>query len=159
MTRPKPKVTYPKRDYATREWLPPPRGSHRQELDGIPFDVRNGYVAMRCTGEAHSNAYIDNCMQCAPNWGVVAVKVESELVLPALAPPAFHVGDRVQYWPSLNGKSFPAVVASEPWQLGGHTWVMRLEDLPQEYAVYTGKKGPRHVVAAACCANCNKVSK
>lgn len=23
----------------------------------------------RCEGEAHSNAHIDNCMQCAPHWG------------------------------------------------------------------------------------------
>ena len=23
----------------------------------------------RCTGEAHSNPYIDNCMVCAPYWG------------------------------------------------------------------------------------------
>lgn len=22
-----------------------------------------------CTGEAHSNPHIDNCMQCAPFWG------------------------------------------------------------------------------------------
>ena len=24
-----------------------------------------------CTGEAHSNAFIDNCMICAPRWGLV----------------------------------------------------------------------------------------
>lgn len=24
-----------------------------------------------CTGEAHSNAFIDNCMICAPLWGKV----------------------------------------------------------------------------------------
>jgi hypothetical protein len=24
-----------------------------------------------CRGEAHSNAYIDNCMCCAPRWGHV----------------------------------------------------------------------------------------
>jgi len=23
----------------------------------------------RCEGEAHSNAFIDNCMVCAPRWG------------------------------------------------------------------------------------------
>ncbi len=30
-----------------------------------------------CNGEAHSNAFIDNCMVCAPRWGFVgkAVKV------------------------------------------------------------------------------------
>lgn len=25
----------------------------------------------RCEGEAHSNAYIDNCHTCAPRWGWV----------------------------------------------------------------------------------------
>lgn len=24
---------------------------------------------IKCTGEAHSNMYIDNCMVCAPRWG------------------------------------------------------------------------------------------
>jgi len=24
-----------------------------------------------CTGAAHSNAHIDNCMECAPRWGIV----------------------------------------------------------------------------------------
>ncbi len=24
-----------------------------------------------CPGEAHSNSYIDNCMQCAPRWGQI----------------------------------------------------------------------------------------
>lgn len=29
-----------------------------------------------CEGEAHSNAFIDNCMRCAPRWGWVgAVEV------------------------------------------------------------------------------------
>lgn len=28
----------------------------------------------RCTGEAHSNAFIDNCMVCAPRWGFVGAK-------------------------------------------------------------------------------------
>ncbi len=37
--------------------------------------VRNGYRAALCEGEAHSNAHIDNCMHCAPMWGVAAVKV------------------------------------------------------------------------------------
>lgn len=37
--------------------------------------VRNGYRAVVCTGEAHSNAHIDHCMRCVPLWGVMAVKV------------------------------------------------------------------------------------
>lgn len=28
-----------------------------------------------CGGEAHSKAYIDNCMRCAPRWGLTG-KVE-----------------------------------------------------------------------------------
>jgi hypothetical protein len=27
-----------------------------------------------CGGEAHSNAYIDNCSRCAPRWGFVGPK-------------------------------------------------------------------------------------
>ena len=26
-----------------------------------------------CDGEAHSNCFIDNCMQCAPHWGVYPI--------------------------------------------------------------------------------------
>ena len=44
---------------------------------------------------------------------------------------------------------FRAVVASEPWQLGGHTWVVRLEDLPQEYSDYCQRQ--RSTVPAAEC--------
>ena len=32
--------------------------------------IRNGYL-VECTGEAHSNPYIDNCAECAPRWGYV----------------------------------------------------------------------------------------
>jgi hypothetical protein len=28
-----------------------------------------------CRGEAHENPYIDNCMCCAPRWGLVGKKV------------------------------------------------------------------------------------
>lgn len=27
-----------------------------------------------CGGEAHSNAYIDNCSRCSPRWGFVGPK-------------------------------------------------------------------------------------
>lgn len=27
------------------------------------------YRMIRCTGAAHSNPYIDNCLACAPMWG------------------------------------------------------------------------------------------
>lgn len=26
-------------------------------------------ICNKCTGEAHENAFIDNCGLCAPNWG------------------------------------------------------------------------------------------
>jgi hypothetical protein len=35
---------------------------------------RDGYKLIPCTGPAHSNAHIDNCMDCAPRWGWVMVK-------------------------------------------------------------------------------------
>lgn len=37
-----------------------------------------------CTGEAHSNAYIDNCGACAPRWGIVAER-EPELTTEQVA--------------------------------------------------------------------------
>lgn len=30
----------------------------------------------KCTGEAHSNPHIDNCMVCTPRWGVVGAKIK-----------------------------------------------------------------------------------
>lgn len=35
-----------------------------------------GVNAKRCTGEAHKNPHIDNCMQCAPHWGTVVTEVK-----------------------------------------------------------------------------------
>ncbi len=29
-------------------------------------------IMMTCHGEAHTNAYIDNCHSCAPLWGTMA---------------------------------------------------------------------------------------
>jgi len=54
--------------------LPPPRGFRRVIFNNAPFDVRKGYSLTKCTSEAHGNPHIDNCAQCAPLWGVVAVK-------------------------------------------------------------------------------------
>jgi hypothetical protein len=34
-----------------------------------PGDPSRSAIKQPCTGEAHSNAYIDNCMSCAPHWG------------------------------------------------------------------------------------------
>lgn len=33
-----------------------------------------------CPGEAHSNPYIDNCMTCAPRWGVVPTYAPLDLI-------------------------------------------------------------------------------
>lgn len=41
---------------------------------GEGYRVFKGYVWIPCSGEAHTNAHIDNCMQCAPRWGKVAVR-------------------------------------------------------------------------------------
>lgn len=43
----------------------PMKGYH---LDQGHF-VRDGYHVEPCTGEAHSNAFIDHCGCCAPRWG------------------------------------------------------------------------------------------
>lgn len=51
-----------------------PKGWHTELVKGYRYQVRNGFRAEPCPGEAHSNAYIDNCSHCAPNWGVVAVQ-------------------------------------------------------------------------------------
>jgi hypothetical protein len=34
------------------------------------------YKATVCTGEAHSNPFIDHCWVCMPNWGVVVTPLE-----------------------------------------------------------------------------------
>jgi len=64
-------------------------------------------------------------------------------------PPTWRIGDRVWYAPSLLSRMFRAVVASEPWRLGGYTWVVRLEGLPQEYSDYCQRQ--RSTVPAAEC--------
>lgn len=62
-----------------------------------------------------------------------------------------HIGDRVWYALSLNGPRFAAVVASEPWKLGEHTWVVRFEDLGQDYQKHTQRA--RSVVPCAAVNN------
>lgn len=37
----------------------------------VPLAPRVEAGLVPCTGEAHSNAFIDNCMVCAPRWGEV----------------------------------------------------------------------------------------
>lgn len=63
-------------DWRTHEGTTPALAEHMvedlQELlqeAGIP-------LLEECSGEAHSNAYIDNCSLCAPRWGWVGEKVK-----------------------------------------------------------------------------------
>ena len=61
--------------------------------------------------------------------------------------PEWKPGDMVEYQPSAGGPWFPATVDSEPWQLGGGTWVVHLKDLPPEYGALCSS--PRTTVKAA----------
>lgn len=67
-------------------------------------------------------------------------------------PKSIKVGEPVWYrvWVS-RGDPFAAVVDSEPWLLGGQTWVCRLRELGPEYARATGRKPGTTIVSAAAC--------
>lgn len=67
-------------EYQTRS---APRGWHFELIKGrgnpAPLIVRDGYHAVPCSGEAHSNAFIDNCGVCLHHiWGFVAVSDENK---------------------------------------------------------------------------------
>lgn len=52
----------------------PKRGFVRVERGNRrPVYVRKGFHLVPCDGEAHTSAYIDNCMLCAPLWGDIAI--------------------------------------------------------------------------------------
>lgn len=68
-----------------------------------------------------------------------------------MSPDDIKLGARVLYSPSLGGPKFAAVVASEPWLLGGHTWVVRLEQLGDDYCKYTSRE--RKSVPSAALSN------
>lgn len=62
-------------------WTSPPlrRNEHLECCADTILSVRNGYHATVCTGEAHSNAFVDNCGMCMGHvWGFRAVKDEVE---------------------------------------------------------------------------------
>lgn len=51
----------------------------RQDAEHIEAMLERQYdipPLKACTGEAHSNAYIDNCGVCAPRWGWLGEEVE-----------------------------------------------------------------------------------
>jgi len=49
-----------------------PRGFHLAYFKNQSYFVRNGYELQECPYE--HNAHVDNCMRCAPLWGVIAVQ-------------------------------------------------------------------------------------
>jgi hypothetical protein len=52
--------------------------------DGRALMVRRGYVAIRCTGEAHTNPHIDYCGVCMGHvWGWACARDWDELELMA----------------------------------------------------------------------------
>jgi hypothetical protein len=51
-----------------------PRGFRPESFQGKDYWVRRGYYLEECLHEG--GAFQDNCMRCAPLWGVVAVKAE-----------------------------------------------------------------------------------
>lgn len=65
-----------------------------------------------------------------------------------LRPEECTVGLRVLYSPS-PGYAFEGVVAEEPWQLGGGTWVTHLRDMEPAYGSYRGTPDRTYVKAAA----------
>jgi len=54
----------------------PKRTFHLHEKSG--YYVKTGYTLIPCTGEAHKNAFIDNCGVCMSGcWGWTLVKKEA----------------------------------------------------------------------------------
>lgn len=65
--------------FAPRGWHEVTVGDQADGHGGERYAVRDGFVLLPCTGDAHSNAHIDNCGVCLGHaWGWVAVH-ESEL--------------------------------------------------------------------------------
>jgi len=55
-------------------------------------------------------------------------------------------GKRVRYRPVRDGKGYLGSVESEPWILGGHTMVVNLRDMSEDYVI--DYRGRTRVVAA-----------
>lgn len=43
-----------------------------------PRPPRPGFRLVECTGAAHSNPFIDNCLTCAPRWGWIEIPLQFE---------------------------------------------------------------------------------
>lgn len=68
----------PKIRTASRHEGPAPNTFHEENPSDNPalrLFVKNGFHAVRCNGEAHSNPHIDGCLECLNHtWGWVAEK-------------------------------------------------------------------------------------
>lgn len=73
------KIEHARQDYSDLSkggpgYQAPKRGWVRVVIGSSVLDVRKGYRAVKCDGDAHSNAHIDNCMVCLNHtWGWIAV--------------------------------------------------------------------------------------
>ena len=77
----------------------PKRGFEASRHCGAIIYVREGYQLVKCTGEAHSNAFIDNCPLCASGlWGWKAVRATSA----APAPPTHPSYEAAVQWIADN---------------------------------------------------------
>jgi hypothetical protein len=75
VSRRKPKIEYAYGNASQHPRLK--RGWHVEQQGDHVLHVRNGYKAVVCSGEAHSNAFIDHCMECLGHtWGFVAEPVK-----------------------------------------------------------------------------------
>jgi len=64
--------------------------------------------AEKCPGEAHENPYVDNCMRCAPRWGVVDTYAEVDVLAATkagFAVPLSYVSDEARDAAALSGKT------------------------------------------------------
>lgn len=66
----------------------------------------------------------------------------------AMRPEELKDGMQVRYYPSPS-MWFVGTVDGQPWQLGSGHWVVRLKNMPADYATKTGKSASRNWVNAA----------
>lgn len=69
-----------------------------------------------------------------------------------MEPDSVFPGTRVKYSPS-PGHEFEGMVAAEPWKIGDDTWVTKLVDMEDGYAVFTGKSGDKATTVYAAALN------
>lgn len=64
---------------------------------GTPFCkehfLTHRIITVKCSGEAHSNPYIDHCGVCMPHWGKYPVAIPKEFALPQDAVEGGSVSD------------------------------------------------------------------